>query len=154
MKPRACQIPPNALLAPYKKALPESIFTQEYTVPTTDGSGVARANLIRAQQLLNDAGWVMKDGKRVNAKTGEPLTIEFMMTQRTFERVIAIMRHNLNKLGIASSFRYVDASQYQKRLERKQFDVVSVWWNLGLFYPSTEQYLYWLPSTSAWLECQ
>lgn len=133
----------RALLAPYKKALPESIFTQEYTVPTTDGSGVARANLIRAQQLLNDAGWVMKDGKRVNAKTGEPLTIEFMMTQRTFERVIAIMRHNLNKLGIASSFRYVDASQYQKRLERKQFDVVSVWWNLGLFYPSTEQYLYW-----------
>ena len=39
----------------------------EYSVPTTDGSGVARANLIRAQQLLNDAGWVMKNGVRVNA---------------------------------------------------------------------------------------
>ena len=53
------------------------------------------------------------------------------------------MRHNLKKLGIASSFRYVDASQYQKRVEKKQFDIVSVWWNQGLFYPSTEQYLYW-----------
>jgi microcin C transport system substrate-binding protein len=133
----------RALLAPYKSQLPARLFTEEYRVPTTDGTGIARANLIKAQQLLNDAGWVMRDGVRVNKTTGEALTIEFLMTQRTFERVIAIMRHNLSKLGIASSFRYVDASQYQKRLEKKQFDIVSVWWNQGLFYPSTEQYLYW-----------
>ncbi|MFZ4541502.1 MAG: extracellular solute-binding protein [Rickettsiales bacterium] len=131
------------LLEPYRKDLPEALFTKEYTVPTTDGSGVARDNLIHAQTLLNDADWVMKDGHRTNAKTGERLSIEFMMTQRTFERVIAIMRHNLKKLGIDSTFRYVDASQYQKRIEKKQFEIVSVWWNLGLFYPSTEQYLYW-----------
>jgi microcin C transport system substrate-binding protein len=132
-----------AVLAPYKHELPEAVFTHEYAVPTTDGSGIARDNLIRAQTLLNEAGWVMKNGVRVNEKAGEPLTIEFLMTQRTFERVIAVMRHNLKKLGIDSSFRYVDASQYQKRVEKKQFDIVSVWWNQGLFYPSTEQYLYW-----------
>jgi len=132
-----------ALLKPFLSLLPPRFTTEPYTVPTTDGSGVARANLIRAQALLNEAGWVMKNGKRVHAQTGELLTVEFLMTQRTFERVIAIMRHNLDKLGIESRFRYVDASQYQKRLERKQFDIVSVWWNLGLFYPSTEQYLYW-----------
>ncbi len=131
------------LLAPYKNDLPASIFTSTYTVPTTDGSGFARDNLIKAQTLLDNTGWVMRDGHRVNAKTGEPLTVEFLMTQRTFERVIAIMRQNLSKLGIDSTFRYVDASQYQKRLEKKQFDMVSIWWNLGLFYPSTEQYLYW-----------
>ncbi len=111
--------------------------------PTTDGSGYARANLIRAQTLLNEAGWVMKNGQRVNAKTGEPLTIEFLMTQRTFERVIGIMRHNLNKLGIASSFRYVDASQYQKRVDQRQFDIISIWWNQGTFYPGNEQVTYW-----------
>lgn len=133
----------RALLAPYRAQLPESLFTSEYTVPTTDGSGIARANLIRAQQLLNDAGWVMRNGVRVNEKTGEPLTVEFLMHQRTFERVVGIMRANLKKLGVESSFRYVDASQYQKRVEKKQFDVISIWWNLGLFYPSTEQYLYW-----------
>jgi microcin C transport system substrate-binding protein len=128
--------------------LPDSIFTTEYRTPTTDGSGIARENLIRAQTLLNDAGWVMRDGKRVNAQTGEALTIEFLMTQKTFERVVAIMRHNLAKLGIAASFRYVDPSQYQKRVERKQFDMVSIWWNQGLFYPSTEQYLFWHSSQS------
>lgn len=131
------------LLSPFKDSLPASLFTEEYKVPTTDGSGIARDNLIEAQKLLDDAGWVMKDGHRTNSKTGERLSIEFLMTQRTFERVIGIMRHNLKKLGIDSTFRYIDASQYQKRIEKKQFEMVSIWWNLGLFYPSTEQYLYW-----------
>ncbi len=111
--------------------------------PTTDGSGYARENLIRAQQLLNDAGWVMRDGARVNAQTGEKLTVEFLMTQRTFERVVGIMRHNLKRLGIESSFRYVDASQYQKRVDHRQFDVISIWWNQGSFYPGAEQFTYW-----------
>ncbi len=134
---------------PPSTLLPPTLFTAPYTVPTTDGSGFARANLIRAQALLNEAGWVMRDGVRVNATTGEPLAIEFLMTQRTFERVIGIMRHNLDKLGIASRFRYVDGSQYQKRLERKQFDMVSIWWNLNLFYPGQEQYLYWHSSQAS-----
>ncbi len=132
-----------ALLAPYRHNLPAAIFTTPYTVPTTDGSGFARANLIRAQALLDNAGWVMKDGVRTDAKTGEALTVEFLMTQRTFERVVGIMRHNLERLGIASSFRYVDASQYQKRVDHHNFDIISIWWNQGLFYPGSEQFMFW-----------
>lgn len=132
-----------ALISAFKSQLPKAVFDTPYRVPTTDGTGYARENIIRAQQLLNDAGWVMKNGTRVNAKTGEPLTIEFLMTQRTFERVIGIMRHNLKRLGIDSSFRYVDASQYQKRIDQRQFDVISIWWNQGTFYPGNEQFTYW-----------
>jgi microcin C transport system substrate-binding protein len=129
--------------------LPPALFTEPFRVPTTDGTGVARENLIRAQALLNEAGWVMRDGVRVNAKTGEPLIIEFLMTQRTFERVISIMRKNLKRLGIASSFRYVDASQYQKRIDRRDFDIVSIWWNQGQFYPGAEQFAFWHSSQAA-----
>lgn len=131
------------LLEKYREQLPASLFTTPYQVGKTDGSGYSRERLIRAQQLLNDAGWVMRDGHRVNAKTGEPLTIEFLMHQRTFERVIGIMRQNLAKLGIDSEFRYVDASQYQKRLDKFNFDIVSIWINQGLFYPGSEQFLLW-----------
>jgi microcin C transport system substrate-binding protein len=123
--------------------LPPELFSHAFTVPTTDGSGNARTNLIRAQELLNAAGWVMRDGVRVNEKTGAPLTIEFLMTQRTFERVISIMRKNLKRLGIDSTFRYVDASQYQKRIDRRDFDIVSIWWNQGQFYPGAEQFAFW-----------
>ena len=132
-----------ALLEPFRDQLPEALFTQEYQVPTTPGDGFARDNLIKAQQLLDDAGWIMRDGKRVNAKTGEVFTIEFLMTQRTFERVISIMRYNLKKLGIESEFRYVDASQFQHRLDKFNFDVISIWWNQGLFFPGSEQHTFW-----------
>lgn len=131
------------LLEKYRDQLPKEVFEKVFTVPTTDGSGYSRDNLLKAQALLDDAGWVMKDGKRTNAKTGEVMTIEFLMTQRTFERVISIMRQNLRKLGIDSTFRYVDASQYQRRVDKRSFDIVSIWWNQGLNFPGSEQFTFW-----------
>lgn len=131
------------LLEKYRDQLPPELFTKPFQNPTTDGNGYARHNLIRAQQLLDEAGWVMKDGKRTNAKTGEVMTIEFLMTQRTFERVVGIMRTNLKKLGVDSTFRYVDASQYQRRVDKRNFDIVSIWWNQGLNFPGSEQYTFW-----------
>ena len=131
------------LLKPFAALWPPGIDCEPFTMPKTNGSGYARSQLIAAQKLLEDAGWIMKDGVRVNEKTGEKLTVEFLMMQRTFERVIGIMRKNLKKLGIESSFRYVDASQYQKRLESRDFDMVSIWWNQGVFFPGTEQHSFW-----------
>ena len=132
-----------ALLEPFRDTLPPELFTAPFAIPTTDGSGFARKNLLKAQALLNEAGWVMKDGKRTNAKTGEVLTVEFMMRQRTFEKVIGSMRKNLARLGIDSSFRFVDDSQYQKRIDDRDFDIISIWWNLGVVFPGNEQISYW-----------
>jgi microcin C transport system substrate-binding protein len=143
LEPYRCAVPAQPSASGGGSCLPPALFEQEYKVPQTPGDGFARDNLIRAQQLLDEAGWVMKDGVRTNIKTGEKMTIEFLMTQRTFERVIGIMRYNLKKLGIDSEFRYVDASQYQKRLDKFNFDIVSIWINQGLFFPGTEQYTLW-----------
>ena len=132
-----------ALLEPFREQLPPALFTSEYHPPTTDGNGNNRENLLRGQQLLNEAGWKLVDGKRIHEKTGEELTVEFMMRQRTFERVIAPMKKDLKRLGIASSFRLVDDSQYQKRVEEKDFDIISQWWNIGVIYPGNEQRQYW-----------
>lgn len=137
------KLPDSKLQSLDATCLPATLFTQPFAVPTTEGDGYARTNLIKAQQLLDDAGWVMRDGRRTHAQTGEVMTIEFLMTQRTFERVIGIMRVNLKKLGIESSFRYVDASQYQRRVDNRQFDIVSIWWNQGLMFPGSEQYTFW-----------
>lgn len=131
------------LLAPFADELPESILTQVFENPKTDGSGYPRENLLRAQALLDEAGYVMRNGVRVNATSGEPLTIEFMMRQRTFEKVVSGMIRNLSKLGIKAAFRYVDDSQYQKRIDSRDFDITSIWWNYGLFFPGNEQVSYW-----------
>jgi microcin C transport system substrate-binding protein len=132
-----------ALLEPFRAQLPPALFTEPYTNPTTDASGSARDNLLKAQALLNDAGWIMKDGQRVNRETGEVLDVEFMMSQRTFEKVIGGMIRNLKRLGIRGTFRYVDDSQYQKRIDDRDFEIISIWWNQGLFFPGNEQIGYW-----------
>ncbi len=131
-----------ALLKPFEKELPAELFSQEFKIPTTDGSGNARSNLLRAQALLDAAGFAIKDGKRID-KNGEQLNVEFMLRQPTMERVIAPMRKNLERLGISSSIRSVDDAQYQKRIDNSEFDIVSIWINRGLFYPGSEQMALW-----------
>ncbi len=131
------------LLEPYRDSLPPEIFTKIYMPPATDGSGNPREELLRAQTLLKDAGWELKDGIRTNTDTGEKLSITFLTRQKTFERVIAAMIRNLTRLGIEAKFRFVDDAQYQKRLETFDFDLISIWWNRGTIYPGNEQLNFW-----------
>jgi microcin C transport system substrate-binding protein len=135
-----------SLLKSFAKDLPPALFTQPFKLPETDGSGNARANLVKAQTLLEEAGWIIKDGKRVNAKTGEKLSLEFMLRQPTMERVIAPMRKNLAKLGIDTFIRLVDDAQYQKRIDSHDFDIVTMWINRGVFFPGSEQVSLWQSS--------
>ena len=130
------------LLKPYADMLPPALFNQPFANPVTDGSGNARENLLKADRLLSEAGWTVKDGKRVNAK-GEQLSLEVMLRQPTMERVIAPMRKNLERLGISSSIRMVDDAQYQKRTDNYDFDMVSIWINRSVFFPGNEQVALW-----------
>ncbi len=130
------------LLKPYADMLPPALFNQPFANPVTDGSGNARENLLKADRLLSEAGWTVKDGKRVNDK-GEQLSLEVMLRQPTMERVIAPMRKNMERLGITSSIRMVDDAQYQKRTDNYDFDMVSIWINRGIFFPGNEQVALW-----------
>lgn len=131
-----------ALLAPFRDELPPALFTEPFRNATTDGSGNARENLLKAQKLLEEAGWTVQGGKRVNAR-GEALTLEFLLRQPTMERVIGPMRKNLERLGITATIRNVDDAQYQKRTDAGDFDIVTVWINRGVFYPGNEQVALW-----------
>ncbi len=113
-----------ALLEPYRGQVPEAVFSRAYLPPVTNGSGRNRENLRKARALLAEAGWTTKDGRLVNAK-GEPFTIEFLMFAPSFERIIAAYIRNLTLLGIDARMRLVDPSQFQRRMEEFDFDVVT-----------------------------
>jgi microcin C transport system substrate-binding protein len=132
-----------ALLTPFKNELPPALFTEPFTLPVTDGSGNNRAQLIKADKLLNEAGWVIRDGKRVNAKTGEPLTFEFLFHSPAYEKLASPLRPHLKKLGIDTVLRTVDEAQYIKRLETFDFDLTIVIANKSVFYPGAEQMNWW-----------
>jgi microcin C transport system substrate-binding protein len=92
--------------------------------PKSDGSGQDRDLLRKAGTLLDQAGWRVEDGKRVNDK-GEQLAIEFLTFEPTFERIVAPYAKNLKLLGIDARIRRVDPAQYQRRLKDFDFDITT-----------------------------
>ena len=131
-----------ALLEPFRDQLPEEIFEKPFASPATDGSGNNRANLKRAGDLLAEAGWVLKDGKLQSAKTGEPFAVEFLLVDPAFERVVAPFVQSLKRLGITSSIRSVDTSQYQNRIDSFDFDIIVHTFPQSLS-PGNEQRDFW-----------
>jgi microcin C transport system substrate-binding protein len=55
------------ILNQYRR-MPEAVFTEEYRLPKTDGSGNNREGLRRALALLREAGWTVRDRRLVNAE--------------------------------------------------------------------------------------
>lgn len=130
-----------ALLEPYRDQLPETVFGEPVSPPTTDGSGNNRENLRRALQLLKEAGWEQTGGGLKNA-SGEKLTIEFLMFDVSFERIIGPYVKNLKLIGVDATMRRVDPAQYQRRLKEYDFDITTQRYSLRLT-PGVELKNFW-----------
>ena len=115
-----------ALLEPHRGAVPDEVFTTEFVPPATDGSGNNRRNLRAARALLEEAGWVTRDGALVNNATGEPMTVEFLYFEPTFERIYAIFARSLERLGVGVTLRLVDGAQYEERLKTHDFEITTI----------------------------
>jgi microcin C transport system substrate-binding protein len=136
-----------SLLEPFRKYLPERVFTSPpWSPPKTDGSGKYRKNLRRAARLLRKAGWKMKRGKggrpQLRNRKGEPFEIEFLTYSSAFERIINPYIRNLATLGIKARLRRVDSSQYERRVKDFDFDITTRRYVLGLT-PGVAMRNYW-----------
>ncbi|MGD1888541.1 MAG: extracellular solute-binding protein [Cohaesibacteraceae bacterium] len=111
-----------ALLEPFRDQLPEAVFGEPYVPPVSDRSGADRTLQREANRLLNEAGWTLEDGRRVNSD-GEQFVIEFLLRGALFERIVNPYIQNLERLGISASLRTVDGAQFQSRLRTFDFDI-------------------------------
>ncbi len=112
-----------ALLEPFRGKVPEEVFGEPFVPPVSDGSGQDRALLRKASALLTEAGYAVKEGKRVTPQ-GELFTVEFLI-----DNPVSLPHHNafiknLGILGIEANVRIVDAVQFRKRLDDFDFDIV------------------------------
>ncbi len=114
-----------ALLEPFRGQVPDGVFGDAFVAPATDGSGNIRKSLRAAFRLLKEAGWTVTDGRLTNG-AGEQLSLEFLIYQPTFERVLGPYVKNLERLGIDASIRLVDVAQYQNRQEEYDFDAIGL----------------------------
>jgi microcin C transport system substrate-binding protein len=112
------------LLDPFRGKIPEEVFGMPFVPPVSDGSGQDRMLLRKASQLLQDAGFVIKDGKRL-LPNGDVFKIEFLSDDPTFQPHHGPFIKNLGTLGIEATLRIVDAVQYRARVEDFDFDITT-----------------------------
>lgn len=134
------------VLEQYREQLDDEIFTEPFEVPSTSGNQGLRGNLRTAMELLQSAGYEVRDGKMVHSETGKVLRFEILLFQKSFERVVLPFKNNLARLGIDMSVRLVDSNQYVQRV--RQFDYDMITQSIGQSNsPGNEQREYWHSST-------
>jgi len=133
----------KALLAPFPDAVEADVMDGTYQPPASDGSGRDRNNLKKGVELLQQAGYVLKDGKMVKGDTGEPLTFEILAVDRAEERLALTLQQAFAIAGIDVSVRQADSSQYWERiLKTRDYDMIH-WIYGSSLSPGTEQIGRW-----------
>ena len=120
-----------AILNPFKDELPKAVFEKAFEPSKTDGSGRIRSQLRQALRLFKAAGWRVKGGKLVDA-AGQQMSIEILLVQPDFERLLSPYIENLKRAGINAALRIVDTSQYENRTDNFDFDMINIRFN---FFP-------------------
>jgi len=136
----------RALLAPYPDAVRADVLDGTWSPPVSDGSGRDRTMLRRALELLSAAGYELRGGELVEARTGSPLTFEIMVAIRNDtqdeQRLALMFASNLKRAGITARVRLVDAVQFETRRIAFDFDMIQNRWDESLS-PGNEQAFYW-----------
>jgi microcin C transport system substrate-binding protein len=116
----------RAILEGFRGRIADRVFAEPYTLPVYAGDGDVRPGLREAFALLEAAGWVVRDMKLVEAATGRPFQLEFLIDSDSWIRLCLPYIRTLKRLGIEATLRRVDDAQYQNRARDFDFDVIIV----------------------------
>lgn len=111
------------LLDPWRETLPPDVFLAEFTPSKTNGSGNIRPQIREALDLFKTAGWTLENKILVD-KAGNQMTVEFLLYEQSFTRIINPYVKNLKRLGIDASIRVIDSASWQNRLRSFDFDII------------------------------
>ena len=139
-KPSAGEL---AVLSPWRDQLPPDIFTQDVSLPHTDGSGLSglRANLLKAAEILRAAGYKLQGGS-LYAPSGTLVKFEILLNNPFDEKVALEFARSLARLGVIATVRTVDSAQYQARVGTFDYDMIINQW-INTLSPGNEQITYW-----------
>ena len=130
-----------ALLNEIRDQVPPEVFTTPYKSTVNATPEQVRANLREAGRLLDQAGWKLAGARRRNEKKAA-LTVEMLVPDTTFDRILLPYQQALEKLGIGMTIRVVDAPQYTQRVKTYDFDMIIE--NFPQSHaPGNEQREYW-----------
>ena len=126
------------ILQTVKDQVPAGLFTTPYSNPTGGNQQANRNNLREALSLLREAGYEIRDTKLFNTKTGEQMSVELLVEQPSLERIALFYKPALERLGVSTTVRTIEASQYEQRLRQWDYDIIIASWSESLS-PGNEQ---------------
>ncbi len=109
-------------LEPIRHLVPERVFTEPYRQPPNGGVGWHRENILRAMELLKEAGWVIDQGRLVHSETREPFHIRLVAVSPELARAWIPYMHNLKRLGITATVKSPEISNWIFRQQSGDFD--------------------------------
>jgi microcin C transport system substrate-binding protein len=130
------------ILQTVKDQVPAELFSKPYTNPVNGNPQAVRNNLREALKLFRQAGYEIRNTKLVNASNGERFSVELLVDDPTYERLLLFYKPSLTRIGMTVSVRTVDSAQYENRLRQWDFDIIITSWVESLS-PGNEQRDYW-----------
>ncbi|HET7384792.1 MAG TPA: extracellular solute-binding protein [Pseudolabrys sp.] len=130
------------ILETVRDKVPPELFAKPYTNPVGGNPQAVRNNLREALTLFRGAGYEIKDTKLVNAKSGEPFQVEFLVDEPAAQRFVLFYKPSLERIGMKVDVRVVDSAQYENRLRQWDFDLIIASWSQSLS-PGNEQRDFW-----------
>jgi microcin C transport system substrate-binding protein len=115
------------LLEPLRDLIPATVFTQPYRPQPNAGAGWSRENLLRATDLLKQAGWVVRNNQLIHGETGEPFHIRFVAVSPALGSSWIPFKRQLERLGITASIKSPEISNWLYRMQSGDFDAGSIW---------------------------
>jgi microcin C transport system substrate-binding protein len=137
------------ILNEVKDEVPPEVFTTEYKNPVNAAPEDFRNHMREASKLLTEAGWTLRQEEAKDescgffcgimrtvglssARTdnvlrnsaGETLNAEFLLDSPDFQKIVLPYVLDLKKLGINASVRVVDSTQYKRREDSHDYDII------------------------------
>ncbi|MDF7670263.1 extracellular solute-binding protein [Orbaceae bacterium ESL0721] len=131
-----------ALLTPFQATIPADAFGEAYHLPTSDGAGFNRDNLLTAAKLLDEAGYTIKNGQLIERKSGKPFTFELLTYMGDEIKYAIPYQQNLARLGIKMSINSLDFAQMTRRLRERDYDMMPRVYS-AIPYPSSDLMVLW-----------
>jgi microcin C transport system substrate-binding protein len=86
-----------------------------------------------ALKLLADAGWNSRDAQGRLSKNGQPLSMEYLYSDKGSERWLTVYQDDLRKVGITLNLRLTSYETLLQLQGERNFDLISTGWVQGTF---------------------
>lgn len=129
------------LLHPFLSALPKDILKTD--TPWWLQPGLqSRDKIRRASKLLDEAGLVVKDTKRIDPATGHPLKLSVSYLNPSHQRILLFYAQALRQVGIELSLPALEPFAARKQALDHDYDMILLKWTPEMLAGKSEKLLW------------